>query len=566
MKERTRRRGGLFRTAETRWWTMLLPSLLLGCGDAGREPTCVPCGQTGWIEGQVLSAGSPFGTSVRATGLQAGSIFPLQFERFTDADGNYRLQVPVGTYLLACSDAAPTAWSSTWLSGAYYSSHGLQTEAAQADTLHVSAAGEPLRADFHFGRVRVQTLVSAAFAGQRARFVLRGRRGLTGEAEAEWQGNQASSTFASCLPGRYLVGLVARSGAWPFTPLLEELWPDSITVGTDTAETHDLPLAESPASLTGHVRGSWQAMGCYAPEVSLFSMDSTLVVSRTADAEGSFSFTTHVPRQVRVRVRIPLKDPSSDVVDVCAEIYGMPRWIGGPTFSEATVFELVPGETIPGVDLEESGVLFTLDGDVSPRWDGARIMVMDAEGRLVGTNSYLLNRSHLVGLPNLPPGTYRFRFEPYPPLTQGWQAQWYDHGISLESATPVTVSRPGEVVPLRVSLKKGGSVSGRVRFPGGRIVPRQTVHVWDADTRSCLGLVEWLDETGSFQAQGLVDGHYKIGVQISPEPGGSTGCGDCPPTPPARILWYPGTTEWEMAARIGVQDHADVTGITIDLP
>lgn len=560
-----RRRGCRGAARELRW-AVLLATLLAGCTDSGKEAPCAPCCQIGIIEGEVLGPGGPLMAVVWAWGYAPGSTLYRKFEGSTDADGRFRLEVPPGAYLLNCYETAPVDGSFTESMDAHYSASGLRSDEALADTLRITPTGETVRADFRFGRVDLRALVPASLAGKRAIFELQNERGHAYPCEAGWQENAAVCAFTSCIPGRYTVRLRVMADEWGLPPLLDEPWPDTVTVLAGHAAIPDLPLAQSPARLSGRVFGSWQAMGLYRPEISLYDADSTLLLSRTVDADGSYSVASYLPRKVRIMVRVPLEDPSSDIVMACAQIYGVARWIGGPSFREATEFDLVPGTEISGADLEESGILLSLGGSDLRNLNGVRITVMEPGGRVVGSNTYVLIMSHLVRFPNLSPGTYVIRIDPHPPLDCGWRSQWFDQGHTPESATPVTLSRPGEVVHLSVTLEKGGSISGRVRFPAGRDPQRELVRLWDADTRTCLGTTFWLEEVGDFAARGLGDGRYKIGVQSLAEVSGYAGCGGCPPDPQTGVTWYPGTSAWDQATPIEIRDHADVTGITITVP
>lgn len=560
------RRRGRRGTAGDLRWAVLLTTLLAGCTDSGHETPCAPCCRTGIIEGQVLGAGGPLTAAVRAWGYAPGSTLYRSIEGITDAGGRFRLEVPPGAYLLNCWETGPADRSFSESMDAYYSGDGLRSDAALAETLRVTTAGEAIQADFRFGRVDLRALVPASLAGKRATFELQGERQYPYACEAGWQENAAVCAFTSSLPGRYTVRLRVMAEEWGLPPLLDESWPDTVIVVADQAAIPDLPLAQSPARLSGRVFGSWQAMGSYRPEISLYDADSTLLLSRTVAADGSYSVASYLPRKVRVMVRVPIEDPSNDVIVGCVQIYGVARWIGGRTLREATEFDLVPGTETSGADLEESGILLSLGGFALPNPNGVRITVMEPGGRIVGSNAYVLIMSHLVRFPNLSPGTYAIRIDPYPPLGCNWRSQWFDQGHTLESATPVTLSRQGEVVQLGVTLEEGGSISGRVRFPGGRDPQRELVQVWDADTRTCLGTTLWMEEAGDFTARGLGDGRYKIGVQPLAEASGYTGCGDCPSDSPTGVTWYPGTSAWDQATAVEIRDRADVTGITIAVP
>ena len=67
--------------------------------------------------------------------------------------------------------------------------------------------------------------------------------------------------------------------------------------------------------------------------------------ARIVNDDGSFGVDIHLPGPVKLLVTQA----------------GVEQWIGGPTFEEATTFELEAGETISGVELVQCGLRLSVD-------------------------------------------------------------------------------------------------------------------------------------------------------------------------------------------------------------
>jgi hypothetical protein len=123
-----------------------------------------------------------------------------------------------------------------------------------------------------------------------------------------------------------------------------------ISVGTDSAVALSIDLPTEPARIEGEITGAWLDLGrTLPPELALISPDSmTIMGPRVVGDDGSFGVNIHLPGPVRLRV-------TQD---------GVEQWIGGPTFEEATTFDLEMGETISGVELVQCGMRLSVDAPV----------------------------------------------------------------------------------------------------------------------------------------------------------------------------------------------------------
>jgi protocatechuate 3,4-dioxygenase beta subunit len=219
---------------------------------------------------------------------------------------------------------------------------------------------------------------------------------------------------------------------------------------------------------------------------------------------------------------------------------------GGTSASQATAITLVSGETRSGVDLRlkpvaTARVSGTIAGPEGPAASlGVRLVpAEDEEGTLNAGLETALAMTDGVGrftFPGVPAGSYVLKAyrvsRPRPPSASsvslvggvptnaGDGAPTDPVGPNLWARVPVTVGGD-DVTDVRVTLRAGARISGRVEFEGSAPVPAPsrlqllTVIVVPLDNRaasSAPALTPRLDADGRFTTSGYPPGRYLINV------------------------------------------------------
>jgi hypothetical protein len=532
---------------------------LVGCSESNKR-VCAPEVGYGRIVGRIETGGYAVDASIRASRCGLGDWRDAEFEivRPVDDEGRFALIVPAGEYTIkAFVEHRPYDYAAD---GAELGYRGLP------DTLSV-AAGDSVEVVLRFGSLIVEVAAAAPELDDRevslsACVVLEdGDLSSRSSASATVRNGLARFTLPGLPAGDYALAFdVDRynyTGApiWlPGTRDPEAAELVHVTPGMVT--THAAQLSGRPAVVRGRVSGSWQTMGLDRGEFSVLTADSVVIFKQyLSESDGSFRGEIWIPELVRVACTIASSN----------------RWFGGDDFASATQFELTGGEETDVGTIEESGLLLELiEPGYADHDDFDLHLVRVEDGALVRTRrvkSGTYGRTSLVPFPNLDPGTYYLRvFNSR--LSMGWVSQWYDGATALGEATPVTIPGGGSVLPLRLTLQPGGTISGRVLHPAEDSPYVFVIYVVDAATREtagrihcdcdCCDLVVYGDDS-PFSARGLPDGDYRVGAW-------SEDCCAPPWDAPAGTIWCPGTAEWETAEIVTIADHAAVAGVDIAWP
>jgi hypothetical protein len=294
----------------------------------------------------------------------------------------------------------------------------------------------------------------------------------------------------------------------------------------------------APATLRGRVCGSWQEMrqrfGLYdRPTIGFFSDDSTLVTYVETSDTGDFELRTSLGMALRLGI----------------DLAGMMWWVGGATFRDATRFELSPGAEITVPDVVESGVIFHLQGEGErvPRAGEFRLSVYDAGGALLSARaarSSPASGDNVIWVSNLGSGAYLFRLAGDDDCTSPWLSTWYPGGAAPDSATPVRIDEPGQVVELDWSIHLGGEIAWVLEGSGTSALGEYTAKLSAASDSSAVicGSFRWNGGEKAMQ-RGLEDGEYTLAAYQYRN--GRW-----------RKWWYPGVSRHADAEPIVLRDHA----------
>jgi len=506
--------------------TLMIGLLPSGCGDSGTEPSC---SADVLVAGTVYGGMGPVEADLLFESLPGPADHPRTRARLTiDSNGRYSIGLPPGEYRARIATRTDPRVSG------YYSREGVTSNVRDADTIRVVAGMPLVTVDFLLGSARLELqappeldrkVVSVELFSDHGRF----RKSFT-ESQTE------SVIEFQALPfGAYVAGVTLKSGGLMlYLPgTYDRSAADSLHVSCGRTTRHR-GVIPTPARISGRVEGSWQQMSAQLPVISLYSPDRRRLRTTMADQDGQFEL------YLFARGRACL----------VTSIHGIDQWYGPSyRFEDAAEFDLTPGDLVSGLRIVESGILGSLEGpDGLDRIDG-EVRIIDELGRDVGATG-IESGANSLRIPNLQVGTYYLNFVPN--SGRGvWISQWYDEADSVESATPIVITREGEVVEIDINLHKGGIIRGHVIG-----VPEAAHHRVSILVRKSrmpgerYGSTDIMED-GSFTVVALPDGEFKIGTRLQ----GSSG-----------EWWYPGVADWDSAGVIEIQGHEEVMGIELHLP
>jgi hypothetical protein len=425
------------------------------------------------------------------------------------------------------------------------------------DTAH-SHAG----IDFVLGGMSLDLQLSVHLNGEEGMAVLHRREGDPYDPYARYvrdgsgfvDNGRLRLDVAGILPGEYQVEFVLGSRDLYYNnDNGERFWMPGIRdreaspwydVGPGQAVHLDAAVASEPAWLTGSVTGAWLEMGLSpGPQVSLVTPDSVVVMgARRVEDDGSFALPVHTPGPVKILV-------SQRSIE---------QWVGGPGFNEATVFDLNPGQTVPDITLDQTGINFVVGSDLSLGWSTV-IRVYDRLGEaLLATMRFDGGSGYHIGVPNLWPGEFLVHVSPsWDSLgVFGWRPQWWDRADDPTQARPVVLGAGGDIVRLDLMLEAGGSISGEFT---GNPAPVYRYYVYAVPVADPTGDRTFRrSEYEGYEIKGLPEGGFKVGVL--PVNVDFTG----PDTP--GFIWYPGTADWDQAEVLIIENANSITGIDFEIP
>lgn len=486
--------------------------LILGfaCGGEDIKPRLVRPGNTGTIEGRILTVG---GTAprpwVRAETPSEIGDQPVIIQVRADSSGAYSLLVPFGLYVL-----------STQVEGGvrlYYGEAGLTT--GQKDTFRIGVGQTQLHADFPLGRAEVtidtpgvpesSMLQCTFFRYGQVRFEVMGRasaRVSDGRVVFVDLGLPAG-TFGLRLDTPWGEQLTLSESSLPASG--DSGSDDDVAVTVLPGQVTQVHLALSPpAVLSGIVDGAWRDLNSlddapwrFRPDVRVHGRDSTrhLVRSEASD-DGSFRLYMFQPDSVRL-----------------ALVFGpAPQWWGGTTFGEAAVHVLAAGHETVVPPFTDAAIVLRLSAPEPLATYRGYVTVWDVRRRsLTGSQMAAGGSGNLSCLVGLAPGTVYLRAGP-PGTSYGrdpWLRAWYPGVTSFDQAVPITL-RPGEIVRIETPLIRGGVIQGRFA-PAQADDGSARLDIFSvADTTRWFCSAEVSEGERTFRFVGLEDGAFLLRGQF----------------------------------------------------
>ncbi len=528
---------------------LLTVALLAGCDSD--HTVCAPGVAAARLTGRVLTGGDPSSLDLVAEPVDLQEGETALYPAVPAADGSYAIDVPPGRYVLKLGGDFYVQ------TDFFYTAKGPAYGTMPPDTLVAENGRIYPNLDFDLGSLSVHVdLPDSLLGGERAMILLHreGTDGGSWDPEFRWQetatiaGDLATVTATGIPPGRYQVELVLGyrlygcycpwDGQHIWLPAgagaPQATWYE-VTAGTMTELTY--APRDASAHLSGRIGGAWLELGFdLEPEISLIGTDSTTIMGRRrVGADGSFDLVLYQPRPVKLLVTHQ----------------GMPQYIGGPDFAAATVFDPAPGEAISGIEAAPCAVTLDTSSPLDTSYGTGDFELYTADGRtLLGTVDGQIYFKSTYILPNLWPGEFLIRAVPQPGVLgrTWWIPQWYPGVTDPGEAETVTLTQYGEILPLSMTVLAGGSIAGD-------ILDAPDPDAWwyalvtPADDSTIWGRNYIFGPQTSYQLVGIPDGRWKVGA--------------CLIHTATDTIWYSGTTDWDAAAVITIENGSTVEGIDI---
>ncbi|MBK9304506.1 MAG: carboxypeptidase regulatory-like domain-containing protein [bacterium] len=523
-----------------------------GCAEFGDPWSGIPAGR---IEGRVTTGASPVEALVFFDRVSGGAEDRFECTLVVDDDGGFGLDVPAGEYLV-----------SAWAEGAGETVHHAAPhpvyEAADADTITVSAANSPVVIDFALGSLEVGLTLPPGLEGyEGSLYYMVPAVGEDGPAPfqvasrwVEVENGRIDARPVILLPGDYLILLgIGAPLDRSYGYACERVWlpgtrdPGAaarFTVAAGVAAHPLVPVTVEPLRVEGRVGGAWLELGLTSnPSLTVADLDSTeLIDSFGVDEDGTFRFDLLLPAEFKLGI---------------GHNYADRTWYGGPRFEQAEVFAIGPGESLSGLEILQCGLRLVL-AEMPAGYNDAWCDIYDATGtERLGRHSVYFQLDSQIGIPNLSPGSYLLRigYDGYSVGRLSWLPQWFDRAESPAGARPILLTEPGEIVTLDLVLENGGTIAGSLETLSTEY---HIVFVCREDQP-----LEWAHTTvsnGAYTFLGLPDGRYKVGAVPSEDYWDAEGF------PPPGTTWYPSTPDWDAAGVVEIVGAGTVTGVDIVVP
>ncbi len=297
-----------------------------------------------------------------------------------------------------------------------------------------------------------------------------------------------------------------------------------------------------PGFLSGAMSGSWALLD-KRTWVKAFTIDEEFLASAYCDDSGAFAFQLFGEHALTLQVSVRQGSPQFDI----------PRWIRDEQSGAKEVFNLAPGESFEGISHPVGGIQITVEGPEEPVNNSSfcwfRLLDSNQTNiffELFGYNSdMILEGPNPIVIPNIAAGSYTLHFSPKL-RTQTWLSQYYDNVEDISIATPVVLAEAGDLVPVTVTLVEGGKILGNVFLEEGSPALETSLFLTtNFDSTRVKKTTSTDPQTGAFSFVGLRDGNYKVAAENAY--GGRT--------------WYPGTSSWQSADEITIEELGVVEGI-----
>ncbi len=524
-----------------------------GCEDNNISAPVIPAGR---IRGQVTCGGLPVDGTITVVAVDLPDGQEATFSTDVEPDGSFGLDVPEGRYVVQFNTSTGNATYD-------YTSAGPGVGLVPPDTLVVDTWHAWPHVDFPLAGLTVEiSLPDSLLDGQTCHVYLH-RSGFEDENYSPrylWRGS-AKYDDTTCrvempgvLPGRYRIELGLGTSSYDnFSGDGEHLWLPGVS-DPDQAAWYDIPVGERtsleyasstpPAHMAGHIGGAWlELYPSNKPKLSVINTDSVTILGGTLYGEGG-SFALDIYQTQPVKLMISQA--------------GLSQCIGGPDFASATIYDLVPGQIIGDIEVATCAITLEPSIPLTDLYSNPPFEIYDPDDlTLLGTVDTHLYLNSAYILSNLWPGEFLLRIAPYPYEVGSipWIPQWYEGTTDPTEADRITITEPGEILPLSMTMLTGGEIHGRIVASEPSTDSYMILFTpADADTLWGRNYI-WFPDT-EFSGVGLPDGQYKVGAT-------PIGLLLLKAETPDNTIWYPGTSDWNAAGVVTIENAGTVVGVDI---
>jgi 5-hydroxyisourate hydrolase-like protein (transthyretin family) len=460
------------------------------------------------VDAALAAAGQISGTVTDgATGLPVPSVYVNVYDSSstwvtqtrTDSRGRYTIgDLPTGSYRVGFAPDDRQPYARQWASG--------RRTLDSADAIAVTAGSTTSGIDAHLVAQSVITgTVTDGAAHQPAAYALvtayDSAGNFVGSAQANREGEYAVGGLAD---GSYRVGFMSDFGTANWAPqyfsgraTLQAADPVAVSAGHPA-------VADAALTVGGRIQGTITDATTHQPIADAWvdALDATGDVVAWAEVDGQGHYTLQGLASGSFRLAVTPFD----------QVHATSFYHGRVTLAGADPVAVTAGQTRTGIDeaLPSGGAIAgsVTDAASGRPVAGASVTVYDATGGERADGSTAADGTYHLG--GLAAGSYRVRVEgPTSYLADSYTSRWYG-GLTLASATSVSVTLAHTAGGVDVGLTGGGRVAGTVT--------RATTHTPVAGATVSVAYhgstyADWTATTaadGSYVVGGIPSGSYDV--------------------------------------------------------
>jgi hypothetical protein len=535
---------------------MSLLASFSGCDSDNISP-CDPEVRYGRISGAIANESSEATIRIVTDRIYTSENDYARYVVPVGDDGIFDIALPAGNYLVRSSIRSYTGYYHCIF---YLSDDGTSSAFNARDTIEVTENSNT-RFNVEFGGLELYLTPPAEYTFSACTFGpvnLNGAGSFTGMCYSVSTNGRVHALLSDLPPGSYLIRIDAESEMIPHYAERPFYLPQTrdpaqaqvFTITPDQLESFNMSLAK-PTLLSGQIIYSWQDANSSNPYLRFISnRDSSVITSVSANDDGYFSTHLFAPEPCKALVYYDRKE----------------NWIGGSSFDDCELFEPQPGQDVLNINHYISG--FLLDFHNVPDGNSGRPLAQlfraDDLNTVVFEDDFILTTTAQLSILNLDPGEYFLKIgRGGYSANSPWFTQWYPGVVNIEDADPIIIRQPGDIEEITVQLLAGGVIE----YSGSSNTAEQ-LYSYDAAVTAATDELPFLFGSTSYDSEtnqvnstvrGLANGDYKVAIRsvnrVMPR---RTRYGEW--------FWYPGTTNWDEAGAITINDYQTISGLEFTSP
>jgi hypothetical protein len=484
----------------------------------------------GYITGKVTSDvdGSPIGgVRVRAYGDSVNGR-----NTQTLSDGSYTITgLSAGSYIVQ-------AYSNGDFLGEYYDN---ESDSESATPVSVTTNGTASGIDFSLAQGgKIKGMVTANSDGSPIAGAYIRVDDTTGDMSAyAYSQSDGSYTITGLLTGSYKVYIPNHGGyVGQYYDRAEDEGAAtlvSVKLGETTSDI-DFNIIQC-GKITGKVTGSFDESPVAWALIRVNEIDGTWSAYAFSQADGGYVVNGLPEGNYLVHIDNDGSHVEQYYNQVDDEGTATPVSVKLEETTSGIDFHLIQGGSINGI--------VTDDSDGSPL-EGAWVFAKEINGDW-GKGSYTQSDGSYL-ITGLPAGNYTARIEYY----QDYQGEYYNDTVSVDSATPISVSLSETTGGINFGLASMGHISGRVIADSDGL-PIRDVHIFANSLTGDLSSSTTSQADGTYTLTGLSTGDYKVRAMYSFS--GNT-----------VAEYYDNATDSDTATSVPVTLNETTSGIDFSLP